>query len=158
MLLTCIQDMSSPNHSHNTHCTAKEDCVHGNIIFERAQCNDVCTYFLCVVLPVWQDRCAPASGCETIHTRAVFLLQIWQKGRSHARLSFGFFPWTWICVMCGDLASICTQYGLPLTVFTHVVGIPTLWWRIIFIFVAYCTLTFEMMTIACLTCGCTSEV
>jgi len=62
MVLTCIQDMSNSNLIRNTKCTAKEGSVHGNSVFEKAQYNDVCTYFLCAVLPVWQDTCAPATG------------------------------------------------------------------------------------------------
>jgi hypothetical protein len=116
-------------------------------------------YFACLARQMCSSIRQNNVSCETIHTGAAFLLQIWQKGWSHAHFIF------WLVsflahgyVLCGNLAPICTQYGLPLTVFTYVVGIPTLWWRIIFVFVAYCTLTFEMMAIACLTCDHTSEV
>jgi hypothetical protein len=72
--------MSSSNLSHNTKCSAKEGCVHGNSIFERAPYNDVCTYLVCVVLPVWQDVCYSSrqnnASCETIHSGAAFFRQI----------------------------------------------------------------------------------
>jgi hypothetical protein len=97
--------MSSSNLISNAKCTAQEGCVRGNSIFERAKYNDVCTYFLCAVLPVWQDTCAPATGKIMRAVKPSIQVQC-SSFRSDRKddvtpihLLTGFFPCTWICVM-----------------------------------------------------------
>jgi hypothetical protein len=124
MRLTCIQDMSSSNLICNTKCTSKEGCVHGNSIFERAQYSDVCTYFLCAVLPVWQDTCAPTTGKimwtlkPSIQVQCSSFISDRKDGITPIYLLIGFFPCTWICVMWWPGISLYTVWVTHVCLYT----------------------------------------
>jgi hypothetical protein len=124
MLLTFIQDMSSSNLIHNTKCTAKEGCVHGNSIFERAQYSDVYTCFLCAVLPVWQDTCSPTTGKimwavkPSVQVQCSSFTSDRKDDVTPIYLLIGFFPCTWICVMWWPGICLYTVWETPVCLYT----------------------------------------
>jgi hypothetical protein len=112
--------------------------LHGDIAFEGAPCNDVGSYLLCIVLRVSQDKCALATSNIIWAVKPFIQVQHFFNFDTQevTVMSLWLVSFTWhMDVLC--VAPICTQYSLPLTVFTHAVGTPALQWRIS-IFVACC--------------------